>query len=326
MCLRVALHSDHQLIITVLSVCGALIETDTDSTARTFINITAACCFELRTLHTSSAPAAAFAAAGFCWVIAELPEWQINPQQTEFFFLDHHLHHMLNDPAPPAWEMGSKSTEKKIEITKKNIYIYSFPFPSQRCHLQIKVAPLTLFMCSMFSAVVAAHACFWLVSIPPSSPAVPLNFPETLSRPPFQIGFWLNLPCLMSLCGWIPHLIWTHHKAAEWAKYYLSKLFFSIPPPPPALLVICHSPHLFLCEEDPPSPVAPSRWRVSIRGKVLQSHWCLDELVVCSGKWQDLLIWPFNLNSNSVRLHHLQSHPVIQSKPPAQPPQTHTHT
>lgn len=65
--------------------------------------------------------------------------------------------------------------------------------------------------------------CFPPHTIPPSSPpplSVPLNFPGTLSCP-FRIGLGLNLPCFMSVCYRIPQLIPTHHKTAQWTKWFI---------------------------------------------------------------------------------------------------------
>lgn len=173
-----------------------------------------------------------------------------------------------------------------------------------------------------------AHSSWLFFYFPPlqhllPAHAVPLNFLGTLSCP-FQIGFRLNSPCFMSLCwqihSWYRHII----KTAAWAKYDLSKLFFLSPPP----RVICHFRDLFLLpsaliRHERLPPWRWGRWGVSIKERcclrigVEASRW------FHSGKWQHLLIWPFNFKSNSVRLHHLQSPPVIQNKPQAN---SHKHT
>lgn len=69
---------------------------------------------------------------------------------------------------------------------------------------------------------------------------------------------------------------------------------------------------------------------VSIKEKIKR---CCHQIGVAtsrwfhSRKWQHLLIWPFNFKSNSFRLQHLQSLPVIQNKALASGHKhTHTHT
>lgn len=173
-----------------------------DSSPRTFTSLT-----EKLVLFNCSISLAFFSPCDWIsLVIAEPLEWQISPSQTDFFYLDHHLHRMWNYSAGPFLEMGSKSTEKH-EITEMHF------FPSlPALHLQITFVPLALYVLDV-SATVTAHARSQLLALFYFSPSallpahfVPLNFLGTLSHP-FQIGLRLNLPCFMSLCSGIPHLI-----------------------------------------------------------------------------------------------------------------------
>lgn len=144
-----------------------------------------------------------------CRLIADLPERQIKPPRTDFFFF-------LSKPAPyvkifcPIREMRSESREKH-EITQMYIYFFHFPcHPLTLASEKITSVPLTLAMFFQPPSRLQtwSSVLFLPFSLPPPSllllspPAhsVPSNFQGTLSRP-FQIGLRLNLPCLVSLCA-----------------------------------------------------------------------------------------------------------------------------
>lgn len=144
-----------------------------------------------------------------CWVIAEPPEWQINPQQTDFFYLDHHL--------PPyvklfCWPCLGNGIQVNTEAWDNwNAFFFPFPPPSL-ASANYLCASYTLYVLDV-SPAVTAHARSLLPALFYFSPSallpassVPLNFPGTLSCP-FQIGLGLHLPRFMSLCQRIPQLI-----------------------------------------------------------------------------------------------------------------------
>lgn len=119
--------------------------------------------------------------------IAEPPEWQINPPQTDFFFffflyLDHHLHHTWNYSAGPVWEMGSKSTEKH-EITE----MYFFPFPLSLCICKLPLCLLHFMRARRFTqrygSLVALFYFFPFPFRPPPRSLCPSKFPGDFITP-----------------------------------------------------------------------------------------------------------------------------------------------
>lgn len=228
---------------------------------------------------------------------------------------------MWNYSAGPVRGMGSKSTEKP-DITQ----MYFFPFLSPALHLQITFVPLALYLCSMFHPplqLTHTHS-YWRFSISPLQPSSLLTLSLEISPRLYLAHFkwdWDSIcpaPCRFAskFHSWCRHIIKLQNEQNIICQKFSSNWLFVISN-------ICYfiMPEFVLRAQRGMGQMEVSVQKIKNRCchpiGVEASRW-----FHCS-KWQHRLIWPFNFKSNSVRLQHLQSPPVIQDKPPAS---SHKHT
>lgn len=112
-----------------------------------------------------------------------------------------------------VWGNGIQVNREAWDNWNASFFFLSLSLSSQPCICKLPLCLLHFIYVLDVSPSVTAHARSQLRALFYFSPSallparsVPLNFLGTLSRP-FQIGLGLSLPCFMSLCCRIPHLI-----------------------------------------------------------------------------------------------------------------------